>query len=299
MAGFLFWNLYGRQRTGRERRAATICSSLTRLVCRHSIDVLVFAECVIQADGLAKALSAAGCGVYHLPPSRGDRLQIWTRLPAHNVIDRFNDRMLGGLTAREIGFPGADNVLLAAVHLRDRSTIAGEPGRALKATAVAAALRKVEADVGHARTILVGDFNMNPYEAGVVGTQALHAVMTRQLAVAAGRYTARKDYPCFYNPMWSCQGDGSPGPPGTYFYRNPEDPANPFWQLLDQVLIRPALLGSFNGVEILDGDGVESFVTDAGRPRVARYSDHLPLFFSLDLAPGARHADRNPRPLGR
>jgi hypothetical protein len=283
MAGFLFWNLYGRQQSNRERREREICAALTRLVLRHRIDVLVFSECEVEEPQLQLAFDAAGQGNYVCPPSRSRRIKIWTRYPPEAVIDRYNGRVSNRITIRELRLPGTDSILLVGVHLKDRRTIHTEEGRGLSTIEVREAIRRVEASTGHRRTILVGDLNMNPYEAGVVGTQALHAVMTRDLARSMEGLAARDRYPCFYNPMWSCFGDRSPGPSGTHYYPNADEPTNHFWHIYDQVLIRPDVLDRFTGVTILTGDGEESFVTPGGRPRAGVYSDHFPLYFEFDF----------------
>jgi hypothetical protein len=53
----------------------------------------------------------------------------------------------------------------------------------------------------------------------------------------------------FYNPMWNHFGDSGPNPPGTYYYED-----WPYWNMFDQVLVRPALLDRFveDELRILD-----------------------------------------------
>jgi hypothetical protein len=108
--------------------------------------------------------------------------------------------------------------------------------------------------------------------------------MTRQLATEPGRRIESVRYPFFYNPMWSLFGDGSPGPPGTYYYRSSEQIAY-FWHIFDQVLLRPALLSFFRNerLKILSGDGTVSFLGERGVPDRKSASDHLPILFELDL----------------
>lgn len=283
MPGFLFWNLHGVSSATHQNRPAELCASFTRLVKRHSLDVLIFAECDLTDGDVSKALNDAGVGTYVKPWSRSEKVHVWTRLPSADVEDRYNGKMAERITVREVQFPNTLPLLLVGVHLRDRQTVYTDSGRALGTAEVADAVRRVESRVGHSRTILVGDLNMNPYEAGVVGTQALHAVMTKDLARAVGGWSAREDHSCFYNPMWGFFGDMSAGPPGTYFFPNTQEPTNHFWHLYDQVLVRPELVDQFVKVEILDGDGQESFLTHTGRPRAKMLSDHLPLFFEFDF----------------
>jgi hypothetical protein len=88
----------------------------------------------------------------------------------------------------------------------------------------------------------------------------------------------------FYNPMWSLFGDWSPGPAGTYYYSNSEHRVF-FWNIFDQVLIRPDLLDRFSNEElkVLDSDGNVSFLSPRGVPNVKLGSDHLPILFKLEL----------------
>ncbi len=125
---------------------------------------------------------------------------------------------------------------------------------------------------------------MNPFESGVVGAAGLHAVMTKQIASKGRRTVSGKQYPFFYNPMWSCFGDRTAGPPGTYYYDRAEHVCY-FWNVFDQVLLRPELLDRFPSEElrILTEDGDRSLLSASGLPDKAAGSDHLPVLFKLDL----------------
>ena len=136
---------------------------------------------------------------------------------------------------------------------------------------------------GHDRTLLVGDFNMNPFDYVMNMATGMNAMMTRKCVERGSRRLQKQDYPFFYNPMWAFFGDQSKGPAGTHFYRD-ASPITYFWNIFDQVLIRPALMDAFhNDVEILTFDGEHSLLTKRGRPSKARGSDHLPLLFRLEL----------------
>ncbi len=60
-------------------------------------------------------------------------------------------------------------------------------------------------------------------------------------------------------------------------------PVNYFWNMYDQVLVRPALIDHLSEVRILDHDGTESLLTPGGLPGRADGSDHLPLLFRLQF----------------
>jgi endonuclease/exonuclease/phosphatase family metal-dependent hydrolase len=282
MPGILFWNLRVRTDADRIAREAAVCERLTRLARWRAPELFVFTECAIPDDVLGATLNAAGTGTYVCPPPRTQRIRVWTRLPAHRVVSRYNGAVRFRITIREVTLDGGLPFLLVGAHLLDRRRITTEAGRADRASQIAEEICRIEDKREHTRTVLIGDLNMNPYEAGVVGTRALHSVMTRDLTTAVAGLKERAQHRCFYNPMWARFGDGTVGPPGTYYWDNADEPTNHFWQMYDQVLVRPAMMQRVSRVEILDHDGVESLLTANGRPRSGTVSDHLPIYCELD-----------------
>ncbi|MXY20955.1 MAG: hypothetical protein F4Y49_06425 [Dehalococcoidia bacterium] len=86
--------------------------------------------------------------------------------------------------------------------------------------------------------------------------------------------------------MWSLMGDVSKGPPGTYYYRQ-SGTLSYFWHTIDQVLLRPALVECFDPerMTVLTDVEHDSLLRDNGRPDTINASDHLPIFFRLELPP--------------
>ena len=94
----------------------------------------------------------------------------------------------------------------------------------------------------------------------------------------------------FYNPMWSRLGRELPEPPGTHYWGNVGDPFNVYWQSLDQVLIRPALLAAFRDSDFRIPTSIpgtdrpsENLIRSTGKHWEIEISDHLPILFKLDL----------------
>ena len=58
-----------------------------------------------------------------------------------------------------------------------------------------------------------------------------------------------------------------------------------FWNMFDQVLVRPSLLDAFanDHLKILDSNDDDSLLTARGLPNKAAASDHLPIVFGLEL----------------
>lgn len=172
-------------------------------------------------------------------------------------------------------------ILLGGIHFQSQSY-----WKPTEQAAEAQVLRKnidEEEDLaGHRRTVLVGDLNMNPFDDGLVLAQAFGAVMTRDLAIAVERTVAKRNYRLFYNPMWGYLGDRTPGPPGTFYY-SASNPLTYFWNVFDQVLLRPGLMNTLIDLQILDTDGQTPLLTKTGKPRKSEVSDHLPILFRLDI----------------
>jgi hypothetical protein len=179
-------------------------------------------------------------------------------------------------------------ILFAAIHFYDKRNHTPSMQHSL-CWLVAEFLRMAEHDAGHERTVVVGDFNMNPFEDGMVDSNGFGAMMTRALTVkrpSAGGV----ERPLFYNPMWGRFGDTTEGPAGTFFHPG-SGPINYYWNTLDQVLIRPTLLDAFRDedLEVLTeapADGGEIGLLTASRqprPHPKIVSDHLPLLFKLNL----------------
>ena len=114
---------------------------------------------------------------------------------------------------------------------------------------------------------------------------AFNCVRVNSVAVRKGgsRTVRGEEYRFFYNPMWNFLGDETGGAPGTYFYDKSHTVTH-FWHMFDQVLIRPEIRHNlrYDTLQIVDHDGQDSLITEAGRPDAAK-SDHLPIAFTLEL----------------
>lgn len=270
MVSFLFWNLNKRPLQDR----------IARLALAHGIDVLMLAECETPVDVLLEALNQPNGSHYCLPFSEAQKIRILTSFPEASLRAVFDDPGRR-LTVRRLIVGKRIDILLAVIHFHSKVNWSAASQDQACGT-LAQDIAKAEKQVRHMRTVLVGDFNMNPFEPGVVGANGLHAVMTRAVARAGIRTVGARDYPFFYNPMWGCFGDRTNGPPGTHYYRRAE-PVLYFWNIFDQVLLRPDLMDSLRDLQILDAEGDTSLLSLHGLPDKSVGSDHLPILFRLEL----------------
>lgn len=270
MVTFLFWNL-----KRNDRRLA-----LARMVKLHDIDVVMLAECPLGVAEVLRELNSAPGSGFHYNAGNCEKITVYSKFATHLVPPIHEESRM---SIRHMKIPGAQDWLLAVVHLGSKLHNS-DASQTIAATEISRSIVSTEKKIGHSRTVLVGDLNMNPFEHGIVAASGLHATMDRRIAEKRGRMVERKVYPFFYNPMWSLLGDASPGPPGTYFSRQSQQLVY-FWHMFDQVLLRPEVLPKFQNKDlmILDSDGTSPFLKPSGVPDVDVASDHLPILFRLSF----------------
>jgi hypothetical protein len=242
------------------------------------VDILVLAEDKNEPPAVVRELNHGAQRLYFSDLGESDRLTILTRFQPQRwslIRDSF------GVSIRHYRMPLGDSFLLVAVHLASKLRKQTED-QILGTTRLAGYIREAEENAGHKRTMLIGDLNMNPFEVGVVGSEGLHGIMDRRIVSGGSRVVQGEDRTFFFNPMWAKFGDGGPSPPGTYYYNSGAE-VNYFWNMFDQVLLRPALLQSLeaDGVNIVTAIQGVTLLNDKGRPNRADHSDHLPLVCRL------------------
>ncbi len=266
----LFWNSAKRENS----------SALRNLIRHHDVDILLLAECGASPETIRRSLNFEGSSLFLYFPGNCEKVQIFSRFPPGSITPVYeSDRW----TVRSISPPVGRDFLLASVHFPSKREWSHD-SQLLECNSLSTSLCEAEANAGHSRTILLGDLNMNPFEAGVVGSRGLHATLSRKIAEKRGRKVQGKDYPFFYNPMWGRYGDSTKGPAGSYYHRRAEHVCY-FWNFFDQCLVRPDLLYAFeeSRMRILTTDGMAPLVSKSkGIPDIA-ISDHLPIL--VDLTP--------------
>lgn len=273
----LFWNL------GRRALSPLVAEAAREL----ETDILILAESVEPIATLSAALNSGQHRPYLDPPgvpsSLRRQLRILTRLPRTSVVPVADS---DGISIRRVRPPIGLEFTLVAVHLRSKLHQT-EIEQTIAATRIRAEIESAELRVGDRRTVLVGDLNMNPFEAGMAAADTLHAVMSRGVALRDRRTVDKQSRTFFYNAMWSHFGDRTPGPSGT-FYDAGSRQLEFFWHMFDQVLIRPSLLDFFDdrSVQIVSTVGRRSLLRPDGTPNSSIGSDHLPITFAIDIERG-------------
>lgn len=264
---FVFWNV---GRRGNPKLVAEV-------VRVHRADVLILAESNFDQE-LSAELNATGEDVYWFANViQQARLRVHTRLPRGTI------RQLGEknwLSAFRVTPEVGQEFLLVGAHFASKYHLRPDSQAALS-TRLRLSIDMWESEVGHNRTILTGDLNMNPFENGVVGSESLFAVMTRADARPRVRRVRGERRHLFYNPMWRLLA-GQRDAPGTY-RDNGSDPHSTLWNIFDQVIVRPDLLDYFDdeSLKIITRAGGSSLAKPSGWPHKSAASDHFPILFEL------------------
>ncbi len=283
MSNFGFWNVNSLRNLDSDQRE--ISRWAAELAFERSLDILFLLECAIPVESLMPAFNGEPS---YYPISCGERFK---------VLARFDPKFMPRLDLRvpndrfdiwRLRLPLQEDIVLTLVHGPDkRNNSLGK--QELFMQQIVAELSYIESEIGHDRTIVLGDFNANPFESPVASSSGMHAVISQEIAQSGARRIFDRSYPYFYNPMWNLLGDARQGniltAPATYYYRG-SDPHELYWHMLDQVLIRSSLLDRFDiaTLEVVVSIGGKPLVSRNGIPDYTRFSDHLPVIFGIDLS---------------
>ncbi len=268
MPKFLFWNLNKRDIPGFVRQ-------LTR---DEGVDVLILAECAMRPERILEQLNAE-TAEYRYAWGNCGHIVFFTRFDAHLLTPLSESSRV---SIRRLVLPGRQPILVAAAHLPSKINFSDE-SQIFESIHLARMISEVEAREGHHRTVLLGDLNMNPFEPGMVGARGgLHAVGSRRIAARDTRTVQREKYKFFYNPMWNHLGDRAEMG-GTFYFENGEAVCY-YWNMFDQVLLRPDLLEGFGPDDVHILTQVRGIsLLEGGKPDKEMASDHLPVLLELNF----------------
>ncbi|MCI5583498.1 MAG: hypothetical protein MR357_07275 [Anaeroplasma sp.] len=178
---------------------------------------------------------------------------------------------------------GNVDCLFVVVHLLGKLNKSGE-AQYNRAGNIARELSKYEQEIfgnNERRTIIVGDFNMQPYESGVCGGYGFNATMSAHQASKKTRKIDGETTYLYYNPVWALMG-ANKLVQGSYYNSSDNDDHAIYWYSFDSVLLRPCYIESFNWeyFSIIEKTNKHNFVPNSTIDK-ERYSDHLPIKFEI------------------
>ncbi|HLX64674.1 MAG TPA: hypothetical protein VKX17_25610 [Planctomycetota bacterium] len=246
-----------------------------------SADVVVLAESAADNSAVLYQLNSEGENYRYSNVPEVGRFTVFTRFPKCSIVQIHEEDRLD---IRSVSVDGSQDILLGILHLPSKLEMS-DNDQALECTRYSERIRMIEERFGHRRTVVVGDFNMNPFEFGVIAARGFNAVMTRSVAGRESRTVQGLEYPFFYNPMWTKFGDLKNRPSGSCYFDMSGRHENYYWNIFDQVLVRPELMHNLreDDLHILTDDGVETLLDKNDRPNSQDASDHLPITFKLSF----------------
>ncbi|MFJ7106177.1 hypothetical protein ACIQU2_00745 [Pseudomonas sp. NPDC098740] len=263
----LFWN------TGKKAPDVEI----SELAASSGANLIALAEYTEDGTSLLHELSKKGLDFFIIPQIGCDRI---TLIASFHYSFISHKREAERYTIKELAVPGRHPILLAFVHLPSKMHV-NDQDQVHIASFFKRDLEKAEIEAGHANTIVTGDFNMNPFDDGMMSVVALNSLPCLVTANKKDRVFHGDTHSFFYNPTWNLLGDFV-GMPGTYFHPSPTSLSH-YWNTLDQVILRPSIANQLDksSLKILTIAGSIDLVSNKNRPTI---SDHLPIFFAFNLA---------------
>lgn len=279
---FLFWNTYKK----------SLEDEIKKLVIHYEINFLILLENSTNDIFLLNILKSINPDFRQIPTILFQKAKIFTSLNFSIVKEIVGHRRYG---IYEIDLISYEKYLLTIAHFPSKMDWGNPNDHFGLCAELKSDIESSELNIGNSNTIIVGDFNMNPFEDGLVSSCGLHNVNNKEIALTLKRNYQGKSYNFFYNPMWNFLGDSSKGKvQGSHFF-NTYKPLNYYWNLYDQVMIRPNLITDFdeNKLDIISEIEEQPLLIKInGYTRIDKdISDHLPLYFTLKLKKQRNHEE--------
>ena len=260
---YLFWNTHKNEK---------INLVLIELIAEYDISMVILAEYTADMNELLTLLNICGLSMEQYPTIGCDRIHILGKRKLNIEPHLQTDHSSIQIIDRDI--------ILCAIHLNSKIYSDHEEIRNILIRQIITDIRKVEEKLNSNHTIIVGDFNINPYDRSCINAQYFHGMPIYEESKRQSRKIAGQEFYMFYNPMWNFLGDFNK-PYGTY-YHNSSDSLNTYWNIFDQVILRPQLRGRFvdKSLEIITHTRKLSLLDRNGHPN-HDISDHLPIVFEI------------------
>lgn len=177
-------------------------------------------------------------------------------------------------------------IILVNLHFPSKASYDGANQLSIAAT-YSQWIREIELLRKHIKTIVVGDFNMNPFEDGMIQPHAFNSTLSAEIARNSPRTFHYEKYDVFYNPMWNWLGDknhetGNDKIPGSHFFKTTTDVSQIYWNVFDKVIVRPDLIDAidYSSLKIIETISINDLVS---KKNSNTSTDHLPLTFTLKI----------------
>jgi hypothetical protein len=276
-----FWNID----SSSKKSIKDLSDSLVSLTIEKGLDIICIAESNDKTIlNFLKKINKLGSNKYQQVKCSKDKL---------TIISRFKDTVFEDVShlyisprwlAHKVSIPTKITFNLVSIHFHSKLNWS-ENSLALECVNLSRDIQIIEENTKCNETILIGDFNMSPFENGLVSANGINAISDLNYALKRpkGRDIDGEFYKFFYNPMWNFYGDFKE-PFGTCYYRIPGHISHE-WHIYDQIIFRPSLKTYLENpfVEIVNQIYSDNLTKSFNRPDRDNYSDHLPIILKLKI----------------
>jgi exonuclease III len=253
----IYWNIHNQ----------TDINLLKNMISDNNPELIILSECsVCIAEQLAQQTS------YHLLKPIIDKkpkiILLYNIVIPHIVLKQ---EYKNHLNIYKMQFPSI-SILLMAVHLPSKIRM-DRQNQLSESFDYMQQILAIEKQESCKKTIIVGDFNMNPFDDGMIAGNGFNAVFSEQIALTDSRTICGKKYEYFFNPAWTTYGRQS-YKLGTFFLKYPNH-SSFHWNVYDQAIIRSSLLHEYKiDFALIDND---TYFNSTDKS----FSDHSPIIVEL------------------
>jgi len=275
-----------------KKKNAFLKSALTELAIEQEPEIFVFQECLGQyvntiLNLIYEEIPYPGIGINR-------RVRIFLKkntFDLYSIDTAFNNKLVF-VHLKKSG--GTEDFNLVGIHFY--SKLNTERQQLWKNRPFSERIDLLErTQTNNNRTILIGDFNYNPYDTTLSDPNVFNAIDNKHLIrTFSSNPIGSRSHNYWYNPMWNLLGDydfnsmSDKKSSGTYFLYNEAE--IPYWNLIDGALLRPSIMDriDYQKTEILTKTSKRNFL----KPLIIRadesflvddFSDHLPLKVTLKI----------------
>lgn len=266
MMKLLFWNLQKKQ----------VDSEILELVVEQEPEFAAFAEgSGIDIENIIGKLKSDFDKDYeHVENPGCDKIIILKQVCLNiSLMNQNKDYSLISLSNNE------ETYLLGFVHLPSKLHQTEEQQRRA-CERLYNQIRNEEVTNDISNSIVIGDFNINPFESPMISFSGLAATNGIDCSQRDSIVSDGETKKLFFNPMWTLYSEYKDRP-GSHRYIKTGVSVNS-WHFLDQVIIRPSLIEQFDFDELkfITSTSNHALVNGSGKPTI---SDHLPLVCKFNI----------------
>lgn len=171
---------------------------------------------------------------------------------------------------------GIKDYILVAIHLEDRRNYA-IADRKYTIQRLVGDIERIEDLLNCSNTIVIGDFNANPYDEELISKYTFNAVLFKSV-IEKSEFTNPNSLKQkrFYNPILHYISEETEMY-GSFYYE--QDHMTSYWHCLDQVLVRKNLVNNVTNIKYLKKINSQQLLGEVAPNK--EISDHLPLLVCL------------------